>query len=115
MPGLQTLFISMLALVDDGQLSLSDIARSCAEMPAMCFGLHPRKGALQAGSDADFIIVNGAQQTLVTDLQQRSKANYTTLKGRRINSQIENVYLRGNLIARDGEIVSDANGRFVRP
>jgi hypothetical protein len=25
------------------------------------------------------------------------------------------VYLRGNLIARDGEIVSDAIGRFVRP
>jgi dihydroorotase len=115
MPGLQTLCISMLALVDDGQLSLPDIAKSCAEMPAICFGLHPRKGALRAGSDADLIIVNAAQQTIVTDRQQRSKANYTTLKGRRINSRIESVYLRGNLIARDGEIVSDAIGRFVRP
>ncbi len=115
MPGLQTLCASMLALVDDGEMTLPDVARSCAEMPAKCFGLHPRKGALQVGSDADFIIVNSAEQTLVTDQQQRSKADYTTLKGRRINARIESVFLRGNLIARDGKIVSSSTGRFVRP
>jgi dihydroorotase len=115
MPGLQTLCASMLALVDEGELSMPDIARSCAEAPAKHFGLHPRKGALQVGSDADFIIINGAETMLVTDSQQRSKADYTTLKGRRINSRIESVYLRGNLIARNGETVARSAGRFVHP
>ncbi len=115
MPGLQTLCMSMLALVDDGQLSMPDIARSCAERPSKAFGLFPKKGALQVGSDADLIIINGAERTLVTDGQQRSKADYTTLKGRTINSRIEGVFLRGNMIARDGEVVSRPSGSFVRP
>lgn len=115
MPGLQTLCMSMLALVDDGQLSMPDIARSCAENPAKSFGLFPKKGTLQVGSDADLIIVNGAERTLVTDSQQRSKADYTTLKGRTISGRIESVFLRGKMIARDGEVVSGPGGRFVRP
>ena len=115
MPGLQNLCMSMLALVDDGQLSMPDIARSCAERPAKTFGLFPKKGALQVGSDADFVIVNGAKRTLVTDSQQRSKADYTTLKGRTINGRIEGVFLRGKMIARDGGVVSRPSGSFVRP
>jgi len=115
MPGLQTLCASMLALVDEGALSLPDVARACAERPAISFGLHPRKGALQAGSDADFIILDPAQPTLIEDSAQFSKAGYTTLKGRTIKSRIEAVYLRGNLVAEQGRIVGSPGGRFVRP
>jgi dihydroorotase len=114
MPGLQTLCASMLALVDEGVLSLSDIARACAERPAASFGLHPRKGVLQTGSDADFIILDPTQPTLIEDSAQFSKAGYTTLKGRTISSRIEAVYLRGNLVAEHGRIVGSPSGRFVR-
>jgi dihydroorotase len=115
MPGLQTLYPSMLVLVDEGALSLSDVARTCAERPAVCFGLHPRKGALVAGSDADFVILDPTQPTLIEDSQQLSKANYTTLKGRAISSRIDSVYLRGNLVAAHGRTVGSPAGRFVRP
>jgi dihydroorotase len=115
MPGLQTLSMSMMALVDDGQLSMPDIARLCAEQPSKAFGLFPKKGTIQVGCDADLIIVNGSERTLVTDSQQRSKADYTTLKGRAINGRIESVFLRGKMIARDGEVVSPPSGSFVRP
>jgi dihydroorotase len=115
MPGLQTLYASMLALVDDGALDLRDIARTCAERPAACFGLHPRKGVLQPGADADFIVLDTTQPTLIDDSQQLSKAGYTTLKGRKINSRIDAVYLRGNLIAECGHVVGTPGGRFVRP
>jgi dihydroorotase len=115
MPGLQTLCASMLALVDDGALSLSDIARACAEMPATCFGLYPRKGVLRVGSDADFIIMDTTHPTLIENIGQLSKASYTTLKGRTINSRIDSVYLRGKLVAEHGRIVDGPIGRFVRP
>jgi dihydroorotase len=115
MPGLQTLCASMLALSDEGVLSLSDIARVCAERPAACFGLHPRKGALQVGSDADFVILDTTQPTLIEDRQQLSKADYTTLKGRTISSRIDSVYLRGDLVGEQGRIVGRPRGRFVRP
>ena len=115
MPGLQTLYASMLALVDEGAFSLADIARTCAERPAACFGLYPRKGALLPGSDADFVILDPAQSTLIEDSAQLSKANYTTLKGRTIRGRIESVYLRGHLVAEDDRSVGKPAGRFVRP
>jgi dihydroorotase len=115
MPGLQTLLASMLALVEDGAMSLEDIVRCCAERPAASFGLYPKKGALQVGSDADLIVVDPARPTLIEDATQRSKANYTTLKGRSINSRIESVYLRGKLVAHHDQIVAEPTGRFVRP
>jgi dihydroorotase len=115
MPGLQTLFASMLALVDDGAMSLADVVRCCAERPAASFGLYPKKGALQPGADADLVIVDPARPTLIDDGEQRSRANYTTLKGRTINSRIESVYLRGRLVVHEDELVSQASGRFVRP
>ena len=115
MPGLQTLFHSMLTLVDDGVLTLSDVVRVCAERPAACFGLYPRKGALLKGSDADIVILDTRQSMLIDDQCQQSKANYTTLKGRLVKGRIDSVYLRGELVAQDGQIVSRPTGRFVRP
>ncbi|MGE0799296.1 MAG: dihydroorotase family protein [Lautropia sp.] len=115
MPGLQTLLLSMLALVDEGALSLTDIARSCAERPARAFGLFPRKGAIVAGADADIVVLDGSRSTLVRDSDQLSRARYTTLKGRVVKGCIERVYLRGNMVAQDGAIASGPMGIFVRP
>jgi dihydroorotase len=115
MPGLQTLLPSMLTLVDENVLTLSDVVRCCAERPADCFGIYPRKGSLQKGSDADFIVLDPALTTTIEDTQQRSRAQYTTLKGRTINSRIESVFLRGNPIANNDELISAPHGKFVRP
>jgi dihydroorotase len=115
MPGLQTLLASMLMLVDEGVLSFSDVARCCAQQPAERFGIYPRKGALEVGSDADLIILDPARPTLIDDTQQQSRANYTTMKGRMINSRIESVYLRGRPLVHEGGLVSPPSGRFVRP
>jgi dihydroorotase len=114
MPGLQTLLPSMLALVDDGHLSLSDVVRTCAEQPARAFGLYPRKGCLLPGSDADLIILDPSRSMLIDDSAQRSKAQYTTLKGRLLESRIEKVFLRGRLIVDEEVVLSGPSGKFVR-
>jgi dihydroorotase len=114
MPGLQTLLPSMLALVDDGHLSLSDVVRACAEQPARAFGLYPRKGCLLPGADADLIILDPSRSTLIEDSAQRSKAQYTTLKGRLLKSRVEKVFLRGRLIVDEEVVLSGPSGKFVR-
>jgi dihydroorotase len=115
MPGLQTLLLSMLALVDDGILSLTDIVRVGAERPARAFGLYPRKGTIAPGADADIVIIDRARSTRVRDSDQLSRARYTTLKGRLVNAYIESVYLRGQLVAREGAVHAGPLGAFVRP
>jgi dihydroorotase len=115
MPGLQTLLPSMLALVDDGVLALTDIARLCSERPAAAFGLLSRKGAIVVGADADIVVLDSSRQTCVRDSDQQSRARYTTLKGRNVQGVIERVYLRGHLISLDGDVQSGPRGKFVRP
>ena len=115
MPGLQTLCATMLALVDDGHLSLTDVARTCSENPARAFRLYPHKGEIAEGSDADLFLLDPGQKTLVRDDDQFSKANYTTLNGRTINWAIERVFLRGRTIFHNGAVVKTPSGQFVRP
>jgi dihydroorotase-like cyclic amidohydrolase len=115
MPGLQTFFTSMMTLVDEGVLDPSDIARTCAEQPARHFGIHPRKGAIVPGADADLIIADPKRPTLFENGSQKSRARYTTMRGRRVGTSIAQVYLRGRLIAEDGRLTEGPAGRFVAP
>lgn len=115
MTGLQTLCLSMLALVDRGVLSLPDLVRTCCENPARCFRLYPRKGTIAPGSDADLVIVDPQAVTLVQDKDQYSRADYTTLAGEAVNGKIERVLLRGQTIFQDGTFAQAPSGVFVRP
>jgi dihydroorotase len=115
MPGLQTFFQSMMTLVDEGALSLTDIARSCAEQPAKLFGIYPRKGAVVVGADADLIVADPNRPELIDNASQRSRARYTTMRGRKVGAGIDAVYLRGKLLAQNGELVAPPGGRFVAP
>jgi dihydroorotase len=115
MPGLQTMCASMLALVDDEEVSLTDLVRTCCENPAKRFRLYPHKGALVPGADADIVMIDPTKSTLIKDSDQFSKADYTTLAGRKINWEIGRVLLRGQTIFCDGQFPAAPTGHFVRP
>jgi dihydroorotase len=115
MTGLQTVLVSMLALVDDGVLGLTDVVRLCCEEPARRFRLHPQKGKIAVGSDADLVVLDPQRSMLVEDRSMFSRADYTTLAGRRVGYGIETVMVRGKMVFSDGGFVAPPHGRFVRP
>ena len=115
MPGLQTLLASMLALVDEGEITMMDVVRTCCDAPARAFRLAPRKGRIAVGSDADLVIVDPHAPMIVRNEDQLSKADYTTLAGRTVGSSIARVLLRGATIFEDNVVTPKATGRFVRP
>jgi dihydroorotase len=115
MTGLQTLCLSMLSLVDSGKLTVNDVVRLCCENPARHFRLYPAKGAIEPGSDADMVFIDPNEVTVVEDKDLYSKADYTTLAGKRINGKIERVLLRGKTVYYNGRFASTPAGRFVRP
>ena len=115
MPGYQTLCASMLALIDENEITLQHLVRHCAERPARLFNLYPRKGVIAPGADADLVILDPARRTEVRDADQYSKADYTTLAGRSVTGLIEQVLLRGRTISREGKCDGAPGGRFVRP
>lgn len=115
LPGLQTFSTVMLELVDRGDLSLSDVVRTCAEQPARRFGLYPRKGALTVGSDADLVVIDASAVSVIRDEDQYSLAGYTAFAGREVKGSVTRVLLRGETIMHDGQLVGGPTGRFIRP
>jgi dihydropyrimidinase len=56
--------------VNKGRISIERLAKVASENPARIFGLHPRKGAILPGADADLVVV---------DLNRRVKITRDTL------------------------------------
>lgn len=114
-PGVETLYPSCLELAR----RLGDVgaaARWVAEGPARTLRLHPRKGAIQRGADADLVLVDPAGETVVRAGAMHSRQRHGALEGQRFGFAVRAVYSRGELVARDGEPVArPGRGRLVRP
>ena len=114
-PGVQTLLPLMLLMVEQGLIDYSMLVNACCEVPARTFGLFPRKGSLRVGADADLVIVDPTKPMTIRDEGQLSRAGATPFNGWRIGSTITHTLLGGRVIARSGQLVGTASGRFIRP
>ena len=114
-PGYSTMFPACYtAGVLGGRCTLEDLARVCCENNARAFDLYPRKGVLQAGSDADLFVFDpdATRTTRATELE--SASGYTIYEGEELGGWPELVLLRGQPIVEEGEVLGGAaRGRFV--
>jgi dihydroorotase-like cyclic amidohydrolase len=114
-PGLQTWLPLMLDQVAKGRWTLVDLIRCCAEAPARLFGLYPRKGALEPGSDADLVIVDPARTITIDNNSQLSRARVTPFAGRVVTGIPVLTMVRGQVVMRDGALTGTPRGALVTP
>jgi dihydroorotase len=114
LPGLQTFLPVMLSLVQDGVIGLQDLVRTSATRPADIFGL-PFKGRIEAGADADIVLLDLRQDFEIRNRDQLSKAAYTPFDGRIVKGAPVQIFLRGREIMKDGTVDTMPTGRFLKP
>jgi len=111
---------TMLSLVYDGGvnggwLSLPRLAKVMSENPARIFGLHPRKGTIQVGSDADLVLFDPAVRQRIEHATQHSQASYTAYEGRTVLGKPVLTIQRGEILVENGELKArPGQGRFLR-
>lgn len=116
-PGLETLALVMLGKgVNEGKISLEKFVKASSENPAKIFGLYPKKGTLQKGSDADMLVVDLHKQHKIKAEDMKCVADYTPYEGWIVNADHVMTLVRGRIVAKDGEIVGKMGyGNFVKP
>lgn len=115
MPQLETALPFLLDAVDRGRLSLPTIADKYAERPAKIHGLYPRKGSIQVGADADFVVVDLETEWEVDPTEFESSGEYSPFAGMTLTGRPIATYQRGTLIAEDMETsIRAGNGEFLK-
>ncbi len=114
MPGAETRGVVVYSEgVAKGRISKEKMCEVLCENPARLYGMYPQKGTLQEGSDADIVILDPAKTMTVSAKTQVSRCDYAPLEGMELACVIDEVYLRGTLVAREGQVVCENQGRYV--
>jgi dihydroorotase (multifunctional complex type) len=112
-PGLETTLPLLLTAVNEGRLMLSDLVRLTSSGPAEIFGL-ARKGRIAPGHDADLVLVNSEAKWTIGEARSWTKCGWTPFSGWRVKGRVEQVYLRGQLVFANGEVLAEPGyGRAV--
>jgi dihydroorotase/allantoinase len=98
----------MLTFVDRGRLTLEEWVRRHSTRPAQVWGLYPRKGSLQVGTDADFTIVDPDREWTLEDGDElHSKNCVTPFVGESFTGKAVTTVVRGEVVAADGAVVGE--------
>jgi dihydropyrimidinase len=115
-PGIATMLPVLLSKgVNENRIDLGRVAEVTSYNTARIFGMYPKKGTIQPGSDADLTLIDlDLQKTVTPDLLQ-SYSDYTIYDGWKLRGWPIMTIVRGNIIMEDGEVVSEAlgHGEFV--
>jgi dihydropyrimidinase len=96
------------------RIDLHRFVALCCTNPARIYGLHPRKGTIAIGSDADLAIWDPAKTVEITDQTTHDAAGYCPYAGMTVTGWPTTVIARGEVIADRGELLgARGRGRFL--
>ena len=96
--------------VNAGRIGPRKLVQLFSENPAKIFGLYPKKGAIQKGSDADLILFDPHQVHTIRHQTQHSGAPYTLYEGRRCLGMVTLTMQRGRILVENGEMKGKPGG-----
>ncbi|PYO52039.1 MAG: dihydropyrimidinase, partial [Candidatus Rokuibacteriota bacterium] len=114
-PGLETeMRVIYSEGVAKGRISLQTFVGAFSTNPARIFGLYPQKGTIAVGSDADLVLFDPTRTALIDERQLHSRAGYDPFNGFHTRGVPVMTVSRGEIVARDGQLVSQAGrGRLL--
>lgn len=108
--GVETQMPLMLTAIANGRGSICDYVRWSAVNPAKLWGLYPRKGVIQPGSDADIAVVDLNRRWTIKDAETHSIAKVTPWDGRQVQGLPIHTIVRGRFVVKDRVLQNGTRG-----
>jgi len=97
-----------------GRLSLEKFVALSATNPAKVYGLAPQKGSIAVGADADLVIWDATREVTVSQKLLNDAMDYTPYEGMKVTGWCDEVFSRGELVAKGGKPLAKAGrGRYL--
>jgi dihydropyrimidinase len=115
-PGVATLLPVLLSKgVNEGKIDLLKVSQITSYNTARIFGMYPRKGTIQPGSDADVVVIDLSMRQKVTPEILQSQSDYTIYDGWELIGWPIMTMVRGRVIMEHGKINESSlgYGQFV--
>lgn len=115
MPGLEArLPLLFDAMVSQGRLGVEKFVSLTATEPAKIYGVHPRKGQIAIGSDADIAIWEPNRKVTISAQLMHDLAGYSPYEGRTVTGWPVTVLSRGRVVVDEGALhAAPGSGRFL--
>jgi dihydropyrimidinase len=100
--------------VAKNRINASEFVRLTAFNPARLFGLHPRKGTIAPGADADLALWDPGKRVTLTNHLMQHTIDHTPYEGIEVVGWPVMTIARGQVVMRDGRVQAEpGQGRFL--
>ena len=113
MCGVETLAPLMIDAAGRGRITLNEVVQLLSENPAKLFGIYPKKGSMELGSDADFTLVDMNKSHIIKESELHSISKVTAFDGYKTKGYPVGTIVRGRTVMKDGQILSEPFGEFI--
>jgi dihydroorotase-like cyclic amidohydrolase len=114
-PGVQYSLALMLSEgVRKGRITLEKLVEIACANTAYQWGLYPKKGAIQVGSDADLVILDLDKRVKVQGADALSRADFSIYEGMELQGWPAVTIAGGDVVYEDAQVVAErGRGRYL--
>ncbi|WP_306152014.1 dihydropyrimidinase [Roseovarius sp. MMSF_3281] len=100
--------------VNGGRITLNQFVALSSTNAAKVYGMHPRKGTIAIGSDADIAIWDPTEKRQISVENQHDNMDYSPFEGREVTGWPVTVLSRGEAVIENGALVAKpGQGKFI--
>lgn len=100
-------------LVKEKLISLEKMVELLSTNAAKLYGMYPRKGVIQEGSDADIVIFNPNHKKVISAQNQLQNVDYSLYEGIEVAGQAKYVFVNGELVVSNNRIIQENKGTYA--
>lgn len=101
--------------VHAGKITVNKFVELISTNPARIFGLHPRKGCIAPGSDADLVLFDPGHEHTIRATTHHMNTDYSAYEGWKVKGKCSTVLLRGKVVIDKGECLAPHGyGKYLK-